>query len=103
MGKNAKRRREAKLQEKLKHPTSASDGSYEDLSDATLMPLEKDSPLPVVFRTEAHEEITDDLVTELVNKKGWKEVDLLESKKLGMKYCRERNSLISPPESFGDD
>jgi len=92
MGKNAQRRREAKLQKNLNVQSSE--------VELSLSP-ESALPLPAVFHTDEHEQVTEELVSELV-KNGWSETEVRQFKELGMKYCRERNSFLSPPQSLCD-
>jgi len=57
-----------------------------------------DDSIRQIFFGEGQEDLTDELIKELVEKKGFPEKDLREMRELGARYCRPRNSIIFPPE-----
>ena len=59
--------------------------------------INQDPKLRQIFGNEGQEDLTDELITELVTK-GFPEADLRDFAKQGAKYSRPRNSIIFPAE-----
>jgi hypothetical protein len=64
--------------------------------------IELDEALDYVFGGKGQEEITDELILELVEK-GIPEEDLRAFKDRGFAYCRERGSFVGSPEFMGGE
>jgi hypothetical protein len=68
-----------------------------DLLDTDDLQEEEDFDMQTVFKGQGTEDLTEDLITQLVAQ-GFPEKDLREMKAKGFKYSRPRNSFVSPPE-----